>query len=179
METTTPWTRDKPTRSPFAMPSGVLGWLAGGLIQLLRRKPAGRIRGVDPSPRMRDLAAKRNRAETATGRVDLRPGTADHTGFPDAEFDCVVSVNTVAIWPDLPAGLTELHRVTRPGGRVLIAWHGGTRPSRIARGLALPEDQLAHIERELRNLFAVVTRHELTILTVWAAVRSPGARSTR
>lgn len=203
METTTPWTLGRPTRSPFAVPSGLTGRLAGrimlwtnrqqelldlldvqegeqvlevgygpgGLIRLLRHTPARRICGVDPSPQMRDLAARPHRTEIATGRIDLRLGTAEHTGFADAEFDCVVSVNNVAIWPDLRAGLSELHRVTRAGGRVLIAWHGGTRPSRIARGLALPEDKAAHIERELRGLFSAVARHETTTLTVWSAVR--------
>jgi SAM-dependent methyltransferase len=117
---------------------------------------------------MRDLATRPHRAEIAAGRIDLRLGTADRSGFCDAEFDCVVSVNNVAIWPDLEAGLRELHRVTRPGGRVLIAWHGGTRPSRIARCLALPEDKLARIERGLRGLFSGVTRQELAALTVFA-----------
>ncbi|WP_154663710.1 class I SAM-dependent methyltransferase [Saccharomonospora iraqiensis] len=203
MEPTTPWTLGRPTRSPFAMPGGLSGRLAGrvmlwtnrqqdlldlldvhagervlevgygpgGLIRLLQRTPAQRICGVDPSPQMRDLAARPHRAESATGRIDLRLGTADRTGFGDAEFDCVVSVNNVAIWPDLQAGLSEFHRVTRAGGRVLIAWHGGTRPSRIPRSLALPEDKLAHIEQGLRGLFSGVTRHELATLTIWSAVR--------
>ncbi|GAA4633100.1 class I SAM-dependent methyltransferase [Actinoallomurus vinaceus] len=203
METATPWTREEPTRSPFALPNGLAGRLAsrlmpwmnrqqdildllgiqageqvlevgygpGGLIRLLQRTPAKRICGVDPSPEMRDLAGRPHKAQIAAGRIDLRLGTADCTGFSDAEFDCVVSVNNVALWPDLEAGLRELHRVTRPGGRVLIAWHGGTRPSRIARGLALPEDQLARIERGLGGLSSEVTRHELATLTVLAAVR--------
>ncbi len=201
METTTPWTMDKPTRSPFAMPRGLLGRLAGwlmlrlnkqddlldllnvrpgeqvlevgygpgGLIRLLQRTPATRIRGVDPSPQMRDLATRRVRAEA--GRIDLRLGTADRTAFGVAEFDCVVSVNNVAIWPDLHAGLTGLHRVTRVGGRLVIAWHGGTSPSRIARHNALPEEKAARIEAGLRGLFPDVTRHELATRTVWVAVR--------
>jgi SAM-dependent methyltransferase len=146
-----PWTADKPVHSPFALPRGLTGHLAGrlmlllnrqqdvlelldvrpgvgvlevgygpgGLIQLLRKTPAVRVSGVDPSPQMRDLARRHN------PEGDLRLCTAERTGFADAEFDRVVSVNTVALWPDLGAGLRELHRVTRPGGRVLIAWHGG------------------------------------------------------
>lgn len=203
MEPTTPWTRDRPVRSPFALPSGLLGRLAGrimlrtnrpddlldlldvqadeqvlevgygpgGLIRLLRTTPARRICGVDPSPAMRDIASRPHRTDIAGGRIDLRPGTAADTGFGDAEFDCVVSVNNVAIWPELRAGLEELHRVTRPGGRVVIAWHGGLRPSRIARRLNLPEEAIARIERELHDLFSGVHRHELATLTVWAAVR--------
>ncbi|WP_395107657.1 class I SAM-dependent methyltransferase, partial [Actinomadura sp. SCN-SB] len=97
--------------------------------------------------------------------------TADRTGFPDAQFDCVVSVNNVAIWPDLRAGLRELHRVTAPGGRVVIAWHGGTHPSRIARSKALPDSVFAEIERELSGLFSSVSRDEFPTLTVLSAVR--------
>ncbi|WP_084723458.1 class I SAM-dependent methyltransferase [Streptomonospora alba] len=203
MKAVKPWSAEEPTRSPFAVPRGIPGRLAGrlmlrtnrqwdlldlldvregekvlevgygpgGLIRLLRRTPAERIRGVDPSPEMRRLAARPHRAETAAGRIDLRLGTAERTGFDDEEFDAVVSVNNVAIWPDLEAGLRELHRVTRPGGRVLIAWHGGTRPSRIARGLALPEDKLARIEHGLRDLFPTVTRRELPAFTVYSALR--------
>jgi SAM-dependent methyltransferase len=192
-----PWTTDKPVSSPFALPRGLAGHLAGrlmlllnrqrdvldlldvrpgasvlevgygpgGLIRLLRKTPEARISGVDPSPQMRDLARRRNPG------ADLRLGTAERTGFADAEFDRVVSVNTVALWPDLGAGLRELHRVTRPGGRVLIAWHGGRNPSRIARRLALPADQLNRIEHELGGLFTSTTRHELHGLTAFTAAR--------
>lgn len=147
------------------------GYGPGGLIRLLQRTPARRICGVDPSPQMRAVALRPHRAEIATGRIDLRLGTADRTGYADAEFDCVVSVNNVAIWPDLQAGLSELHRVVRPAGRVLIAWHGGTRPSLIGRSLVLPEGKIAHIDRRLRDTFTSVTRQELAALTAWVAVR--------
>lgn len=148
-----------------------VGYGPGGLIRLLRRTRAGRICGIDPSEQMRDLASRPHRAEIVAGRIDLRLGTAADTGFPDAEFDRVVAVNNVAIWPDLGAGLAELHRVTRPGGRVLIAWHGGTRPSMITRSNALSQGQLNEIERALRSTFAAVSRFELTTLTCLIAVR--------
>mgnify|MGYP002621833960 CR=1 FL=1 len=96
-----------------------------------------------------------------------------HPDFADAEFDRVVTVNTVAIWPDLEAGLRELHRVTRPGGRIVIAWHGGTRPSMLTRRLALPGHLLDRIEGAMAELFAGVTRHALRTLTAFRATR-PG-----
>lgn len=205
----TPWTRTEPTRSPFALPAGLGGRLAGrimlwlnkqddvvdlldvrdgqtvlevgfgpgGLIRRLCGTPAARIHGVDPSRQMRLSAARLNAAAIRAGRVELRPGTAAATGFADAAFDRVVSVNTVAIWPDLRAGLRELHRVTRSGGRALIAWHGGTHPSRIARGNALPADRLATVTAELDELFTEVNRHELAGLTAWTAVRVSGTES--
>lgn len=203
METVTPWSVGRPIRSPFALPTGPAGRLAGrlmlwlnkqqdvvdlldvragdrvlevgygpgGLIRLLGRTAASRVCGVDPAPDMRALASRAVRAEIATGRIDLRLGTADRTGFPGAEFDRVVSVNTVALWPDLAAGLRELVRVTRPGGRILLAWHGGTRPSPVARRMVLPQAKLARIERGLRDLCSEVTRRELATLTTFLATR--------
>ncbi|MER5391344.1 methyltransferase domain-containing protein [Saccharopolyspora sp. NPDC002686] len=196
MGTVKPWSRSEPTRSPFALPSGLGGWFAGrimlwlneqqdvvdlldvrpgevvlevgygpgGLIRRLRRTSAKRICGVDPSQQMCDLVRRR-----ADERIEVRTGTAERTGFRDAEFDCAVSVNNVAIWPNLERGLDELRRVTRPGGRLLIAWHGGTHPNRIARSQALREDQLTRIEQELGKRFTTTARHELTSLTAWLA----------
>jgi ubiquinone/menaquinone biosynthesis C-methylase UbiE len=150
-----------------------IGYGPGGLIRLLaERTDAASIRGVDPSPEMRDQASRHNRKAVRTGRVALDLGTADRTGLPDASLDRVVSVNNVAIWPDVEAAVDELHRVLRPGGIVVIAWHGGTSPSRIARSLRLPDDQLNRIEQAMRNHFSDVTRHQLTRLDVFKAVRS-------
>jgi SAM-dependent methyltransferase len=150
-----------------------LGYGPGGLIRLLaERTDATSIRGVDPSPEMRDQASRHNRKAMRAGRVRLDLGTADRTGLPDASVDRVVSVNNIAIWPDLEAAVAELHRVIRPGGTVVIAWHGGTTPSRIARSLRLPEDQLGRIEQTLRERFGQVTRKQLASLDVFTAVRS-------
>jgi ubiquinone/menaquinone biosynthesis C-methylase UbiE len=150
-----------------------IGYGPGGLIrQLAERTDAASIRGVDPSPEMRDQARRHNRKAVRTGRIRLDLGTADRTGLPDASVDRVVSVNNVAIWPDLEAAVDELHRVVRPGGTVTIAWHGGTTPSRIARSLRLPEDELGRIEQLLRDRFADVGRRQLASLDVFKAVRS-------
>lgn len=40
--------------------------------------------------------------------------------FPDASFDLVVSSYAVHHWPDRHAGLAEIMRVLRPGGRAVI-----------------------------------------------------------
>lgn len=46
--------------------------------------------------------------------------------FDDASFDVVVANNIVHHWPDIAAGLTESHRVLRPGGKLAVAFgdHG-------------------------------------------------------
>jgi len=149
-----------------------IGYGPGVLVGLLAERVGdGRVCGVDPSPEMRELAVRGNRAAVRAGTVDLRLGSADATGFPDAAFDRVVTVNTVVFWPDLEAGMRELHRVTKPGGRVLIAWHGGSNPSRATRAHALPEHVLARIEEAMAGVFTGVVRPELSTLTAFTATR--------
>jgi ubiquinone/menaquinone biosynthesis C-methylase UbiE len=147
-----------------------IGYGPGGMIRLLAaRTEADLIQGVDPSHDMCRLATKVNQAAVRSGRVKLGVGTAETTGLPAQSVDHVISVNNVAIWPDLSAGLHELHRVVRPTGTVVICWHGGRAPSRIARTLRLPDDKLDQIEAELSQLFADVTRHKLKSLDAFKA----------
>jgi len=80
---------------------------------------SGLVAGVDPSHEMLRQARVRNGG--AGARVDLRRGTADALPFAEGVFDKVFASNSVQFWPDLDAGLVELRRVLRPGGRAVIA----------------------------------------------------------
>ena len=60
-----------------------IGYGPGGLIrQLAERTDAASVRGVDPSPEMRDQAIRHNRRAVRAGRAQLDLGTADRTGLP-------------------------------------------------------------------------------------------------
>ena len=72
---------------------------------------------------MRDAARRRCAALIEQGKVRLEPGDAEHTAQSDASVDVVLAVNNVQIWPDWTAGFAELHRVLRPGGRLLLSAH--------------------------------------------------------
>jgi SAM-dependent methyltransferase len=140
----------------------------GVLLGMLTRT-ARHVIGVDPSLEMRALAIRAHAGAIAAGRLDVRAGDAGATGLPDAAVDVVVGVNNVAIWPDLDAGVGELHRVLRPGGRLVLSWHGGERPSRPARALVLPEERLQRIENALRARFPDVRRTLTRRCTVFDA----------
>ena len=43
--------------------------------------------------------------------------------FESGSFDRVFAVNNLQLWPDLPTCLTEVRRVLRPGGRVVLVVH--------------------------------------------------------
>jgi arsenite methyltransferase len=84
--------------------------------------PDGHVIGVDPSETMRNMAAKRCEAQIEAGSIELRDGTAEHTGCGASTVDAVLSVNNVMLW-DREAGFAEVYRVLRPGGRLVIAVH--------------------------------------------------------
>lgn len=84
--------------------------------------PGGHVIGVDPSAEMRGMAQARCAAEIIDRVVALRAGGAEDTGCADGSIDVAISVNNVMMW-DRPRGFAELHRVLRPGGRLVISVH--------------------------------------------------------
>lgn len=143
-----------------------VGYGPGVLLAALSARPERPLLiGVDPSPEMAALAARR------VPGAELRIGTAAATGLGEEAVDHVVSVNNVAIWPDLDAGLDELCRVLRPGGSVLIAWHATTARSSISRTLGLSEELLRRISDGLAMRCRSVERVVLTDVVVFQATR--------
>jgi arsenite methyltransferase len=84
--------------------------------------PGGHVIGVDPSDVMRTMAAERCAGAIQTGDVELRAGSAEHTGCADGSVDAAISVNNVMLW-DRPAGFAEVYRVLRPNGRLVVTVH--------------------------------------------------------
>ncbi|HEX8744098.1 MAG TPA: methyltransferase domain-containing protein [Thermoleophilaceae bacterium] len=78
---------------------------------------AGHVSGVDLSAAMLALAKGRC-AELPN--TDFREGDATALPFDDGVFDAVVSVQVLEYVADVEAALAELHRVLRPGGRVVL-----------------------------------------------------------
>lgn len=142
----------------------------GVLLGLLAARPdVDHVVGIEPMEAMRRLAIRRQAAALASGRAEVRPGTADATGLPDGAVDLVVTINTVAIWPDLDAGAAEIARVLRPGGRAVVSWHGGERGAR--GGLGLSAAQLDRVEAALARHVGTVTRRLTPRCTVLVADR--------
>jgi arsenite methyltransferase len=77
----------------------------------------GSVVGVDASPAMLSVAAKR-----CEGHDNVSFHEGDVTALPvaDADFDKALSVQVLEYVADIPAALGELFRVLRPGGRLLI-----------------------------------------------------------
>ncbi len=88
------------------------------LALLAASDPTSRVTGVDLSEEM--LRRARGRATPFGGRFDARLASADSLPFADASFDRVVAGFAVRNFGDLAAGLREMRRVLRPGGRAVI-----------------------------------------------------------
>ena len=88
---------------------------------LLGHEPTARVAAIDLAPDMVALARRRFAAELRAGRLELAQGVAEHLPYPAARFDAACTANCVYFWPDLDAGLRELARVLRPGGRLVVA----------------------------------------------------------
>lgn len=74
------------------------------------------VTGIDISGKMLEAA----RMKQAGGHVDFRLGDASSTGFPPASFDCVTIAFGIRNFEDRHKCITELHRVLRPSGTMLI-----------------------------------------------------------
>jgi len=87
--------------------------------------PEGRVVGLDLSDGMLRVAA----ANAATAGLDRRiaflKSDAETLDFPDHSFDAVLSLFVLMHLPNPGATLREMHRVLRPGGRLVIAFGSG------------------------------------------------------
>jgi ubiquinone/menaquinone biosynthesis C-methylase UbiE len=89
------------------------------------------VKGVDPSPELRALAAA---AERPAGlSVSIEDGTAEALPFEDASFDTVVCTFTLCSVCGPAAALAEARRVLKPSGRFLFCEHGLAPDEPIAR----------------------------------------------
>jgi len=80
-----------------------------------RVAPGGEVVGVDFSERMLELA----RAKGGT-RVRFESGNALALEYPDGLFDAATVGFGARNFSDLERGLSEMARVVRPGGRVVV-----------------------------------------------------------
>jgi ubiquinone/menaquinone biosynthesis C-methylase UbiE len=96
-----------------------------------------RLTGIDFSPAMLEVA--RQRAAELGREVVLKEADAQELPFPDASFDTVVCTLGLCGFPDERAAIAEMHRVLRPGGKLLLLDHIGSHHKLIWLGQRLLE----------------------------------------
>lgn len=112
--------------------------------------PSGRVVGIDPSDAM--LGAARRTADASRPSIELHVGSIYALPFPDGTFDAVRAERVFQHLEDPDAGLREMLRVTRAGGRVMVidADHG-------QHGIALDDSSQRRVfEASVRALMRMI-----------------------
>ena len=145
---------------------------------------AGTVVGVDINPAM--LAVARSLPAPEGAFIEWREGSASALPLPDDAFDLALCQAGLQFFPDRLAALREMHRVLRPGGRVVlsvarslehnpasqviweaIARHLNTTPAVLARQFSLGD------AGELRALLESAGFADVTIVARSYTVRQP------
>jgi demethylmenaquinone methyltransferase/2-methoxy-6-polyprenyl-1,4-benzoquinol methylase len=88
-------------------------------LESTRLKPA-EIIGIDISNKMLDIGRHKVMERGYQGIIRLEQGDSEHIQFPDNHFDAITVSFGVRNFENLEAGLSEMYRVLRPGGKVVI-----------------------------------------------------------
>ena len=132
-ERVVPWLIDKTMRQRLFLPyrQNAVAHAAGRVLEIgigsglnLALYPPAVIEvvGIEPSEKL--LQITRRNAGAVPFLVELVEGSAEKLPFEDASFDTVVSTWTMCSIPDVSAALREMHRILKPGGKLLFVEHG-------------------------------------------------------
>ncbi|HYW03064.1 MAG TPA: methyltransferase domain-containing protein [Gammaproteobacteria bacterium] len=100
------------------------GFGHGSLLEPLAGRVApGSVTGVEASDALIERASRRYRPLLERGLLELRRGTPERLPFADRRFDRACSIDGIQAWRSPEAGLVEIRRVLRPGGRLVLAFY--------------------------------------------------------
>ena len=85
--------------------------------------PSGQVIGVDLAEQLLSLA-RAKAAERGLNNVEFRVGDMTALGFPDGQFDAVISVFSIFFVEDMEKQVAELWRMVRPSGKLAITTWG-------------------------------------------------------
>jgi SAM-dependent methyltransferase len=115
-----------------------------------------RVTTVDPNAGMHRMARKRVRQ--ARMEVDQRVCGGERLPFEDSRFDCAVSTFTLCSIENVSRALSEVYRVLKPGGRLLLLEHGLSQEPAVRKWqrrlnwLQMRLGDGCHLDRNMRDL---------------------------
>jgi ubiquinone/menaquinone biosynthesis C-methylase UbiE len=123
----------------------------------------GLLIGIDPVPRMIEIAQDRTIDHPGSERIEYRQGTAEDIPVGDDFSDYVFAFDSLDHWDDKEKGFGEIHRILRSGGRLVIVKDGSVPGASDVRETLVDEIQ--------RFGFEVLEQRELTgqgvTFTMW------------
>lgn len=104
-------------------PGNVLEVGVGTGLSLPHYHPALSVTGIDFSGEMLEKARKRVDESKLDHVKELRQMDARDLDFPDNHFDTVTAMHIVSVVPEPERVMSEIARVCKPGGKVVITNH--------------------------------------------------------
>lgn len=89
-------------------------------IMAARELQPEKIIGIDISEKMLEGGRVKVSAKGLETVIELKSGDSETINFPDATFDAVTVAFGVRNFENLEKGLSEIHRVLKPGGRLVV-----------------------------------------------------------
>ncbi len=89
-------------------------------LEIYKHLQPARIIGVDISQKMLKVGEGKIEKKGLSEIIKFKKGDAEHLDFPDNVFDAITVAFGVRNFEDLRAGLSEMKRVLKPGGRLII-----------------------------------------------------------
>lgn len=120
MRVDTIWRRKLVRKAVEVNPATILDVACGtgDLSILLAKKTSAKVDGVDLSAGMVEVG--RRKINQAGLQIDLTVGDAEKLPYQTASFEVVTCAFGVRNFENLQAGIEEMKRVLKPGGRMLI-----------------------------------------------------------
>jgi ubiquinone/menaquinone biosynthesis C-methylase UbiE len=79
-----------------------------------------RVVGLDFAESMAAVANRKAHETHAEDRARFVCADSEHLPFADASFDCITCSNSFHHYPDQQCCVRQMHRVLRPGGRLML-----------------------------------------------------------
>ncbi len=92
---------------------------------------AGKVYGLDVSETMVRQAERQFPRLIEQGKLEVRLGNLARLPYRDGAFDKVCTVNTLYFWPNPVQNLTEIRRVIKHGGRLVVAFRSREKMERM------------------------------------------------
>lgn len=141
--------------------------------------PGARVEGADVNPAM--VAQARIVANDSDANVGWREASGLDLPFSDGEFDAVVCQQGLQFFPNPAAGIGEMRRVAKPGGRVgVTVWSAVVhspffhqRATMLARHAGVVEADCFTTDTQLRGWFVAGGFKEVEVKLVEVDVELP------
>ncbi len=89
-------------------------------LEIYKQLKPQKITGIDISEGMLNIAEKKIQKRNLSNIIEFQKGDSENLNFPDNYFDAVTAAFGVRNFESLTKGLSEMKRVLKPSGEILI-----------------------------------------------------------